>query len=78
MDKKESQFRFTISKPKRAAFKDESYGDVYITQKAPCVISRFTVNFDQNDAIKMELAKANTKLRMIEDLLNGDWQYETD
>lgn len=70
-------FEFKIKQPKISEKSDYYFQRVTITMKSPTYVFAVTLNDRLNDPeAQMRLAKAELKVKMIEALINGEWEFE--
>jgi hypothetical protein len=68
-------FRFLIRKPYHLPNRDEEKL-VMVEMTAPCYVFPVRLKSDVPFEVQMRLAKAETKMEMIEALLRGKWELE--
>lgn len=74
-----SQFKFMISQPILDDISNSKIIRLHITAVAPHIVYPLQVGPlgpDYKTGVEMEAAKSLLKMRMIEDIINGTWEWE--
>lgn len=70
-------FKFKVSKPRGDEIGVNIYQTLYITMQAPVYMFHVTLNDRLNDPeAQKRLGMAELKVKMIEALLNGEWEFD--
>ena len=70
-------FQFKIKQPMIDENTDELFQYFTVSMKVPTYVFAITLNDKLNDPeVQMRLAKAELKVKIIEALINGKWEFE--